>query len=55
MYQEEQNKLLKKFIGKNSEYYKKQFQLINSTSKFVWSFNFLAALLGPIWFGMRGI
>ena len=27
MYQEEQNKLLKKFIGKNSEYYKKQFQL----------------------------
>jgi glycine betaine/proline transport system permease protein len=43
------------FIGSNSAYYEEQFRLIGSTSTFTFTFNIFAALLGPIWFGLRGI
>ena len=43
------------FVGINSEYYEAQFRVIGSKSGFTWTFNPAAALLGPMWYGMRGI
>ncbi len=45
--------LLEKFVETNPEYYNQEFQKIGSSSSFSWTFNWIAALLGPIWFGMR--
>ncbi len=45
--------LVEKFTETNPEYYQKQFKKIGSTARFTWTFNLVAALLGPIWFGMR--
>ena len=50
-----QKGLTETFIGSNSTYYEEQFRLIGSTSTFTFTFNVFAALLGPIWFGLRGI
>ena len=43
------------FIGSSAKYYEEQFRIIGSTSGFTFTFNFLALILGPIWYGMRGI
>jgi glycine betaine/proline transport system permease protein len=44
-----------KFVKTNSPYYIKEFTKIGNSSKRVFSFNFFAALLGPVWFGSRNI
>lgn len=49
------DELLAEFVDTNPSYYRAQFQKIGASSKFTWTFNAVAALLGPIWFGMRGI
>ena len=49
------DKEIAKFVKTNPEYYIKQFQKIGNSSKTVISFNFFAALLGPIWFGARSL
>ena len=49
------NELLKQFVGNNSDYYQKQFDKINASSGYVFTFNFFSALLGPVWFGARGL
>ena len=46
---------LPEFVESNPEYYQKQFKRIGSTARFSWTFNWIAALLGPVWYGMRGL
>ena len=50
---DERLELVDEFVGSNGTYYAKQFEHIGSSSKFTWTFNLAAAVLGPIWFGMR--
>ena len=52
---ENRDELLRQFVETNPDYYKAQFAKIGSTAKFSWTFNIVAALLGPIWFGMRSL
>jgi glycine betaine/proline transport system permease protein len=43
------------FVRTNPEYYSKQFDKISKESKFTPTFNPMAGLFGPIWFGARGL
>jgi len=52
---ENRDELLRSFVETNPDYYRAQFARIGASSKFTWTFNFMAALLGPIWFGMRSL
>lgn len=49
------DELLREFVDSSPEYYTKNFAKIGAKASFSWTFNWVAALLGPIWFGMRGI
>ena len=42
------------FAGQNGEYYTGEFAKIQSTTGFPWSWNTMAALLGPLWGAARG-
>ena len=52
---EDRAELLKRFVTTNAHFYRREFTKIGDTTAFVWSFNLSAALLGPIWFGLRGL
>ncbi len=52
---ESRDELLREFVESNPEYYKHQFAKIGSTARFAWTFNLMAAFLGPIWYGMRSL
>ena len=52
---EDRDLLVRQFTGSGGDYYSRQFSLIGSSSSFTFTFNLFAALLGPIWFGMRGL
>ena len=52
---ETREELLAQFVATNPDYYAQQFDSIGSKAGFSWTFNPIAALLGPIWFGMRGL
>ena len=43
------------FVKTNAEYYRARFNEIGSQSRYVFSFNFWAFLLGPIWYCSRSI
>jgi glycine betaine/proline transport system permease protein len=47
--------LIPRFTGPSAPYYARAFAAIQSRSGFVVSFNPAAAILGPIWAGMRGM
>jgi glycine betaine/proline transport system permease protein len=47
--------LIPRFAGRNAAYYTRAFAAIQSRSGAVVSFNPAAAILGPIWAGMRGL
>ena len=47
--------LLAQFVRSSSSYYQREFTRIGGQVGMVWSFNVAAFLLGPIWFGMRGL
>ena len=47
------NALIATFVESNPDYYRAQFTRIGSSATFTWTFNAMAALLGPVWFGMR--
>ncbi len=53
--EEDRAELLKRFVGFNPQYYRREFTKIGDTTGFAWSFNLSAALLGPVWFGLRGL
>lgn len=52
---ENRDELLREFVQTSPEYYNKNFAAIGAKSTFTWTFNLIAALLGPIWYGMRGL
>ncbi len=52
---EERSELIATFVETNPAYYEQEFEKIGATSQFTWTFNWVAALLGPVWFGMRGV
>ena len=52
---ENREELLREFVQTSPDYYRKQFDKIGSTARFSWTFNLAAALLGPIWYGMRSL
>ena len=52
---DDQTTLIAQFVGSNAKYYENQFVSIGNRTKFTWTFNFIAAILGPIWFGLRGL
>ena len=43
------------FVGSNDSYYEKEFDKIQSATKFPWSWNLMAALVGPFWGAARGL
>lgn len=55
MADETKEELLATFVATNPGYYGTQFQKIGAKAGFAWTFNWIAALLGPIWYGMRGL
>ena len=52
---ENREELLTEFVGDNAPYYQREFANIGGSTSWVWSFNWAAMLLGPIWYGMRGL
>ena len=52
---ENRDELLREFVETNPDYYNKNFAAIGAKATFTWTFNIIAALLGPIWYGMRGL
>ena len=46
---------IKNFVQTNPDYYILQFAKIGAKSKFTPTFNWVAGLLGPVWFGARGL
>ena len=46
---------IKRFCGVNGAYYAERFARIQSAHRPVWSFNWAAALAGPLWAGARGM
>jgi len=51
----ERDQLIAEFVETNPEYYTRRFKIIGAKTNFAWTFNWAAALLGPIWFGMRNL
>lgn len=51
----EKLELLEKFVETNTDYYQRNFDKIGANARFSWTFNWVAALLGPVWYGMRGL
>ena len=47
--------LITLFVETNPEYYAHNFEKIGAKTGFTWTFNFAAAFLGPVWFGMRNL
>ncbi len=47
--------LVPEFTGSSPDYYRAKFRAIGARSKFTWTFNWMAAALGSVWFGMRGL
>ena len=50
-----ENELVREFAGGGADYYAIVFGRIRSHAGFTWSFNWAAAVLGPIWAAARGI
>lgn len=51
----ERMKRVEKFVRTNPDYYAKNFREIGAEAGFVKTFNIWAGILGPIWFGARGL
>lgn len=54
-YAAERKKNIETFVRTNPEYYIAQFDKIGASSKFTPTFNKMAGIFGPIWFGARGL
>ena len=46
---------IRNFVKTNQDYYINNFEAIGNSSKYVFSFNITASLLGSVWFGIRNI
>lgn len=47
--------LVEQFVGKSASYYRKTFAYMMQAPGYRFTFNMAAALLGPIWYGARGL
>ncbi len=54
-YAEERRENIRTFVQTNPDYYIAQFEKIGGSARFTPTFNAVAGLLGPIWFGARGL
>ena len=54
-FEKERDEAIRSFVETNEDYYVQQFSIIGARSKFTVTYNFVAGLLGPIWFGARGL
>ncbi|MEM8730702.1 MAG: ABC transporter permease subunit [Pseudomonadota bacterium] len=54
-YAEERRNNIRTFVRTAPEYYIQMFDKIGASSKFTPTFNLMAGLFGPIWFGARGL
>lgn len=52
---EQYPQLIETFVKTNPAYYESRFRAIGEKTGFAWTFNLSAALLGPIWFGVRSL
>lgn len=53
--QKEQQQSVTRFAERRGDYYSKQFQAIQSVNGITYSFNFYAAILGPMWAATRNV
>ncbi len=54
-YAEERKDNIRTFVRTNPEYYIANFDKVGASSRFTPTFNAMAGLFGPIWFGARGL
>lgn len=54
-YAEERRENIRTFVRTSSDYYIDYFNKIGASSRFTPTFNLMAGLFGPIWFGARGL
>jgi glycine betaine/proline transport system permease protein len=54
-YAKERSENIRTFVRTNPDYYIKNFNKIGASSRFTPTFNLMAGLFGPIWFGARGL
>ncbi|WP_413721084.1 ABC transporter permease [Silicimonas sp. MF1-12-2] len=54
-YAEERRENIRAFVQTNPDYYIRNFDRIGASSRFTPTFNLIAGLLGPVWFGARGL
>jgi len=54
-YAEERRNNIRTFVRTSPEYYIRNFDKIGASSRFTPTFNLMAGLFGPIWFGARGL
>lgn len=54
-YAEERRANIRTFVRTNPDYYIRNFDKIGASSRFTPTFNLMAGLFGPIWFGARGL
>lgn len=54
-YAAERKENIQTFVRTNPDYYIAQFDKIGASAKFTATFNAMAGLFGPIWFGARGL
>ena len=54
-YAEERRENIRTFVRTNPDYYIKNFDKIGASARFTATFNLMAGIFGPIWFGARGL
>ena len=54
-YADERRENIRTFVRTSPDYYIKNFNKIGASSRFTPTFNLMAGLFGPVWFGARGL
>lgn len=54
-YAAERHKSIRTFVRTSPDYYIRNFDRIGASSRFTSTFNMMAGLFGPVWFGARGL
>ena len=54
-YKKDRDEAIRTFVETSQDYYVEQFSKIGARSKFTLTYNWVAGLLGPVWFGARGL
>ncbi len=54
-YAEERRENIRTFVRTSPDYYIRNFDKIGASARFTPTFNWVAGLLGPVWFGARGL